>query len=159
VNSDEIILDMFAGIGPFPILIAKNKKTIIFAVDINKSAIEYMKENIQLNKLKGKIIPILRDINEVAKEKKKKKGIKFDRIIMNLPGTSYKYLDLAISMIKDDGIVHYYEFSNDYTQATQRIEKIANKYGLKSKILVNRKVKSSSPGMWHIVIDAKIVKK
>ncbi|MDR2966844.1 MAG: methyltransferase domain-containing protein [Methanobacteriaceae archaeon] len=160
VDSGEVILDMFAGIGPFPILIAKNKKVKIFAVDINESAIEYMKESIKLNKLKGEITPILGDINEIAKERFKKEGIKFDRIIMNLPGTSFEFLDLAISLIKNEGgIVHYYEFSDNYTEATLRIEKIANKYGMKSEVLASRKVKSRSPGMWHIVIDTKLVKK
>lgn len=159
VNNGEIILDMFAGIGPFPILIAKNKNVKIFAVDINKSAIKYMKENIQLNKLKGEVIPILGDINEVANEKFKKEAIEFDRIIMNLPGSSFEFLDLAISLTSNGGILHYYEFSDSYNKATQRIEKIANKYGMTSIILATRKVKSSSPGMWHIVIDAKIVNK
>jgi len=159
VSEDETILDMFAGIGPFPILIAKNTKVKIFAVDINTTAIEYMKENITLNRLKGEIIPILGDINEVSYEKFQKKRIKFDRIIMNLPGTSFKFLGLAISLIKSGGVIHYYEFSDSYSQASQRIEKIANDYGMKSKVLASRKVKSSSPGMWHIVIDAKITKK
>jgi tRNA (guanine37-N1)-methyltransferase len=159
VKDCETVLDMFAGIGPFPILIAKNKKVKIFAVDINKSAIEYMKENIQLNKLKGKIIPIFGDINEVAKKRFEKEEIKFDRIIMNLPGTSFEFLDLAISLIKDRGILHYYEFSDSYNKAIQRIEKIANKQGMVSEVLATRKVKSSSPGMWHVVVDNKIVKK
>lgn len=159
IKDGEIILDMFAGIGPFPILIAKNKKVKIFAVDINKSAIKYMKENIGLNKLKGELIPILGDINDIAKEKFKKEGIKFDRIIMNLPGTSFEFLDLAISLAKNGGIIHYYEFSDNYNQAIQRIEKIANKQKMLSEVLATRKVKSSSPGMWHIVVDVKIVKK
>jgi len=160
VNDNETILDMFAGIGPFPILIAKNKKVKIFAVDINKSAIEYMKENIQLNKLQGEIIPILGDINVVAKERFEKKEIKFDRIIMNLPRTSFEFLDLAISLIKEGrGIVHYYEFSDSYDQAIERIKKVSNNYGMTSEVLATRKVKSSSPGMWHIVVDVKLSKK
>ncbi|MCL2157145.1 MAG: class I SAM-dependent methyltransferase family protein [Methanobrevibacter sp.] len=158
VDDGEVILDMFSGIGPFPMLIAKDKIAKIFAVDINPSAIEYMKENINLNKLKGEIIPILGDINEVAIECFEKKGLKFDRIIMNLPGTSHEYLDLAISLIKDNGVIHYYEFSSDFNQASKRIEKIANEKGMKIEVLASRKVKSSSPGMWHIVLDVKLNK-
>ena len=87
VKDSETILDMFAGIGPFSILIAKDHNVNIYAVDINKVAIEYMEENIKLNKLKGKINPILGDISQITKEKFLKNNIKFDRIIMNLPGT------------------------------------------------------------------------
>lgn len=155
VENSEKILDMFAGIGPFPLLIAKNKKTEICAVDINEKAIEHMKENILINKLKGTIKPILGDINTIYLEKLKDNDIKFDRIIMNLPGTAYEYLELAISLIDDGGIIHYYEFSSDYNQAIERIEKIANKYNKDFKILETRKVKSSSPGMWHVVVDVK----
>ncbi len=158
VKDSEVILDMFAGIGPFPILIAKNRDVEIYAVDINPIAIKYMKENIQLNKLKGKITPINEDINQIVIEKFKKESIKFDRIIMNLPGSSSEFLDLAITLIKNNGVIHYYEFSDDYENGINKIKKIANKYDKTIEILNTRKVKSSSPGMWHVVIDAKIIK-
>ena len=48
VKDGEKILDMFCGIGPFPIVIAKNKNANITAVDINSDAIEYLDENIRL---------------------------------------------------------------------------------------------------------------
>jgi len=161
VKDRETILDMFAGIGSFPILIAKDRDVNIYAVDINKVAIKYMKENIELNKLKGKITPILGDINQIAKEKfmnKNNKNIKFDRIIMNLPGTAKEFLELAISLINNDGIIHYYEFSDDYDLAIERIKKVAKNYDKNVEVLATRKVKSSSPGQWHIVVDAKIKK-
>ena len=156
VKDGEIILDMFAGIGPFPILIAKNHNVDIYAADINKKAIEYMEENIKLNKLKGRITPILGDIEEIAKEKFFKSNMKFDRIIMNLPGTGKDFLNLAISLINDNGIIHYYEFSNSYETGIERIKKIANKHNREIEVLNTRKVKSSSPKEWHVVIDAKI---
>lgn len=156
VKENEVILDMFAGIGPFPIIIAKDKIVNIFAVDINEEAIKYMNENIKLNKLKGKITPILGDINEIAKEKFIKKDIKFDRIIMNLPGTGKDFLDLAISLLNDGGIIHYYEFSDSYESGTERIKKVAKSQNKEVEILATRKVKSSSPGQWHVVIDGKI---
>ena len=46
VNEGEKILDMFCGIGPFPIVIAREKDVEITAVDINESAIKYLDENI-----------------------------------------------------------------------------------------------------------------
>lgn len=147
---------MFAGIGPFPILIAKDRGANIYAVDINKEAIKYMKDNIELNKLKGKIIPILGDINQIAQEKFVKNNIKFDRIIMNLPGTAKDFLDLAILLVNDNGVIHYYEFSDGYDSAIERIKRIAKNYNKHAEVLTTRKVKSSSPGQWHIVVDAKI---
>ncbi|KZX15560.1 ribosomal RNA large subunit methyltransferase I [Methanobrevibacter cuticularis] len=155
VKDKEMVLDMFAGIGPFPILIAKRRDVEIYAVDINKSAILHMKENIHLNKLKGKIHPIHGDITQIAKNFKEK-NMKFDRIIMNLPGTAYEFLDLAILLMNNNGILHYYEFAENYDQGIERISKSALKYDKQLEILGSRKVKSSSPGQWHICIDAKI---
>ena len=94
VSDGEKILDMFCGIGPFPIVIARNKNVEIISVDINESAIKYLEENIRLNKLKGTIKPYCGDVREVSKSF----NCKFDRIIMNLPGLAYTFLDVAVDL-------------------------------------------------------------
>ena len=154
VKDGEKILDMFCGIGPFPIVIAKNKDVDITAVDINESAIQYLNENILLNKLKGRIETYCGDIREVSKSFK----TKFDRIIMNLPGLAYTFLDVSVDLIEDGGIINYYEFSDSYEQGIKRLEEACNKVGKEVEIIGARKVKSTSPGEWHIAIDAKIKK-
>ena len=154
VKDGEKILDMFCGIGPFPIVIARNKDVDITAVDINEAAIKYLDENIKLNKLKGNIESYCGDVREVSKGFK----TKFDRIIMNLPGLAYSFLDVAIDLIEDDGIINYYEFSDSYEQGIKRLNEAANSAGKKVEILNTRKVKSISPDEWHVSIDAKIKK-
>ncbi len=154
VENGEKILDMFCGIGPFPIVIAKNKDVDITAVDINESAIYYLDENIRLNKLKGNIETHCGDIREVSKSFK----TKFDRIIMNLPGLAYTFLDLSVDLIEDGGIINYYEFSDSYEQGINRIKEACDNAGKQFEIINTRKVKSTSPGEWHVAIDAKIKK-
>ena len=155
VKDGEKILDMFCGIGPFPIVIAKNKDVEITAVDINESAIKYLDENIKLNKLMGSIQTYCGDVREVSKTF----NSKFDRIIMNLPGLAYTFLDVAVNLIEDNGIINYYEFSDSYEQGKKRLKDAANEVDKKVEIINCRKVKSTSPGEWHIAIDAKISKK
>ena len=155
VEDGEKILDMFCGIGPFPIVIAKNKDVEITAVDINESAIKYLDENIKLNKLMGSIQTYCGDVREVSKTF----NSKFDRIIMNLPGLAYTFLDFAVDLIEDNGIINYYEFSDSYEQGKKRLKDAANEVDKKVEIINCRKVKSTSPGEWHIAIDAKISKK
>lgn len=152
VEDGEKILDMFCGIGPFPIVIAKNKDVEITAVDINKEAIKYLNENIKLNKLKGSIETYCGDIREVSKSFK----LKFDRIIMNLPGLAYTFLDIAVNLIEENGIINYYEFSDSYEQGIKRLQDACSEVGKEVEILNTRKVKSTSPGEWHVAIDAKI---
>ena len=154
VEDGERILDMFCGIGPFPIVIAKNKKVEITAVDINEAAIKYLNENIGLNKLKGSIKTYCGDVREVSKSF----NLKFDRIIMNLPGLAYTFLDVAVDLIEDDGIINYYEFSDSYEQGIKRLSDACAQAGCEVEIINTRKVKSTSPGEWHVAIDGKIKK-
>ena len=154
VKDGEKILDMFCGIGPYPIVIAKNKDVDITAVDINESAIKYLNENIKLNKLKGNIQAYCGDVREVSDGFK----TKFDRIIMNLPGLAYTFLDVSVNLIEDGGTINYYEFSDSYEQGIKRLESACKQVGKEVEIINTRKVKSTSPGEWHVAIDGKIKK-
>ncbi len=151
VKNGEIIVDMFTGAGPFPILIAREHNVKIYAIDINPEAYKYIKRNIELNKVQDKVIPILGDVRKVLKERE----IKADRIIMNLPGAAYLFLNYAFDYIKDGGIIHYYEFASDFNEVIKRIESAASPR--KVKILNKRKVKSKSPGIWHVGVDAQVI--
>jgi tRNA (guanine37-N1)-methyltransferase len=148
VSDGEVIVDLFAGVGPFSVNIARQKTVEIYAVDINPHAIYYLKRNMKLNKMKGRIIPVLGDAYQFLSEK----DVNADRIIMNLPGTACKYLEEAINSLKVGGTLHYYEFSSDYQNPIKRIKEASRKRDV--TILNKRKVKSSSPGTWHIGIDA-----
>lgn len=55
-----------------------------------------------------------------------------------------------------NGLFIITRFSDGYESAIKRIEKIAKKQNKNFKILNTRKVKSSSPKEWHIVVDAQI---
>lgn len=154
VNDGENILDMFCGIGPFPIVIARNNDVSIMGVDINENAIKYFEENIRLNKVKN-VEAICGDAREISKSFK----IKYDRIIMNLPGLAYDFLDVAMNLIEDGGIINYYEFSDGYEQGQKRLIDAALKEDKNVEIINTRKVKSTSPGEWHVAIDARITPK
>jgi len=153
VADGELIIDMFTGVGPFAINIARRShlpSVKIYAIDINPSAIHYLKENIKLNKVQGKINPLLGDVAEVLKDL----DVKADRIIMNLPGTASDFLPVAVEHLKSGGILNYYQFSRDYEDPIKRIEESAHPRQV--EVLGKRKVKSRSPGVWHVAIDARI---
>ena len=150
VMDNEHIVDMFTRIGPFSISIAKEHAVKIYAIDINPDAYKYLKENIKLNKLKGTVIPLLGDVDEVLKGL----NLKSDRIIMNLPGTAWSFLDIAIKSLKSGGVLHYYEFASEYQIPIDKI--IETAYPRKVEVINCRKVKSKSPGIWHMGIDARI---
>lgn len=150
VKNHETIIDFFAGIGSFPISIAHVKDVKIYSVDINPEAYKYVNENIKLNRLIGEVIPIEGDIRKVINDLPLA-----DRIIMNLPGTAKDFLDVAVNHLKSGGILNYYEFSSDYDTVLKRVEDVA--YPRETEVLDIRKVKSQSPGVWHVGLSIRIL--
>ncbi|PKL68609.1 MAG: class I SAM-dependent methyltransferase family protein [Methanobacteriales archaeon HGW-Methanobacteriales-1] len=150
VKDGEIIVDMFCGVGPFVMDISRRREVLIYAIDINPDAIHYLKKNMELNHVEEKVVPILGDVCQVLSEH----DISADRVIMNLPGTAYEFLDKAMELIKPGGIINYYEFSSDFDTPIQRIIDAAGPREV--EILNKRHVKSRSPGVWHMGIDARI---
>jgi tRNA (guanine37-N1)-methyltransferase len=159
VREGETIIDMFAGVGPFSILIAKMHANVrVYAIDINPDAIEYLEKNIYVNEVYGKVAPVLGDAREVIENKLK--GLA-DRVIMNLPEKSMEYIDAAcVALKKSGGIIHYYRFA-DGPHAAENVKNELIKAIEMSRrnveaVLLERVVKEVAPFKWQIVIDAKV---
>lgn len=105
VGEGECVLDMFAGVGPFSILIArKHPSTIVYAVEKNPTAYSYLIENIRLNKVEKRVKPFCGDAAEIVPQLDKQ----FNRVIMNLPHQSLKYLPTALPKCVSDAVIHLY---------------------------------------------------
>ena len=153
IKKNEIILDMFAGIGYFSLGIAKHHPDAkIYAVEKNPIAFKYLRENIKLNKIKN-IIPILDD----NRDKKLREEIpKVDRIIMGYIPATEKFLPVALNYIKNNGIINFhntYKKEELWDFAEEQIRNIIESYGFKLKILQKKKVKSFAPKIYHVVMD------
>ena len=163
----ETVMVMFAGAGPYGMLIAAKNPEIsrVYQVEINPHGIEYMKRSIVMNKLGHKITPILGD---ARKECKRLFG-QIDRVLTPLPRKSHEFLDTAIALLKPKGILHFYTIGHHdkgltnkeadkqlYSEAISRLESECEKASKKLKILDKRKVLPFSPGTWKICIDCKI---
>src|SRR3989337_2018825 len=67
IKKNDEVLVMFAGVAPFPIVIAKNSKAkVVYSNEINREANKYAELNIELNKLKGKVVLLPGDIKRVT---------------------------------------------------------------------------------------------
>ena len=108
VKSGEIVFDTFTGVGSFAIHIAKKTNAKVYATDINPHAIDALKKSLNLNKLKGTIIPLTLNAREAAETLLKNQA---DRIIMNLPEKAHEYIEVACTALKEKGgIIHFYTF-------------------------------------------------
>ncbi len=157
VQPNEIVLDMFAGVGPYSILIArKQPTTIVHAVDTNPSAYRFLVSNILVNRVHSNTRALLGDVREIVKSSML--GIA-DRAIMNLPGKAEDYVDVAcLSLRKRGGVIHFYSFeetehSQDSALArlSERVE--ASDRTIKS-VLATRVVKEIAPCRVQVAVDA-----
>jgi len=159
VFSDEVIVDMFAGVGQFSIPIAVHSKPRkIFSIELNPLAYRYFLENIFLNNVDHIIYPIQGDSKEIVPKLLKRKA---DRIIMGYVEKTQEFLEAAMTGIKNTGgIIHYhnvYKINDIFQKPIREIESAATKSGREVKRIIHRRiVKSYGPGLVHVVIDAKI---
>jgi tRNA (guanine37-N1)-methyltransferase len=111
VKKGEYVFDMFAGVGPYSILIGKTQRNSrIYSVDINPDAFRYLEHNILLNRVADRVVPILGDAGQLAA--RDLQGT-VDRVIMNLPSESNRFLEAAVQALKEEGgIIHYYMFAS-----------------------------------------------
>ncbi len=155
VQPHENVMDMFAGVGPFTIPIAKRARHVA-AVDINPHAVEYLRENLQLNHVDN-VTVMEADAHDVVKDY----ANWADRIIMNLPHSAQEFVDDAVEIIRSGGTIHYYDIRLEddlYDGAEKEIGRRAEPHGAAVEVLVRRNVRSYSPGRCNIVLDVRIKK-
>lgn len=151
VEDDEVVLDMFAGIGYFsiPIGVHSNAKQI-YSIEINPNSYFYLNENIKLNKLDN-VTPILGDCKIHAPK------YKADRIVMGYVKTTHHYLDVAINSLNEGGILHYHETVPEKLMKTRPVDRIISQADNRDvEILKINKIKKYAPGVEHVVVDARI---
>jgi tRNA (guanine37-N1)-methyltransferase len=106
VGDNEIIVNMFAGVGTYSVVIARTNKTCrVYSIDSNLAASELDKINAKLNKVHDRIVSICGDASEVIKEQLVGQA---DRVLMPLPERAREFIEPAVLALKPQGIVHYF---------------------------------------------------
>jgi len=160
VQPSECVVDMFAGVGPFSILIAKRLDDVqIHAIDANPEAAKLIGENARMNKVQDRIrvwagdsrVVVENNLSDVA-----------TRVIMNHPSQAREFLGTACEALRHDGgVVHYYTFADGLdseSNAGKELRAALDNSGWKiEKTLETRKVRGVAPMKWQIAIDAKLV--
>ncbi len=163
VQPNEVIVNMFSGVGCYSILIAKHSEAEkIYSIDINSVAIEYMRENIRLNRVEGRVVPILGDAKRVIEKKLRNAS---NRVLMPLPEKAYEYLDCAVLTLKPvAGWIHCYAFEHAKKHENP-IEKVKAKvYAKLQKLSVGfevpfgRVVRTIGPNWYQVVVDIMVKK-
>jgi len=158
IKDDEVVVNMFAGVGMFSVMAAKKKRCTVYSIDINPTASRLCEKNIQANKLIGKIISINGEASQIIKEQLQNKS---DRTLMLLPERSDEFLESAINATKNGGIIHYY--SHIHADKKSDAGRLSEKHFLQvtpvnADILGSKIVRPVGPRYYQTVVDVRIKK-
>ena len=161
------VLVMFAGVGPYSVVIAKKSKAEkVFSNEINKEANKYVKLNIELNNVKNKVILLNGNIKNVTN--KVKRGLrvnnekipqKFDYIVMPRPRLKESFLKEAFMLSKKGTIIFYYDFCQEKEKydIVRKIEDEAKKARKKIKILKIKTAGEIAPYKIRVRVDFRVI--
>ncbi len=162
VKDGERILNMYAGAGFFSIHAACRKDVeAAYSIDLNPYAFRYMVENVRLNHVEDKVVPILGEAYTTT--------IKFfrssvDRVLMPLPEKALEHLPAAVRALDEKGIIHVYlhvaasSSSEALSKARLMISGILRRYVVGYRFEYSRIVRTVGPREYQVVVDVHVVK-
>lgn len=162
VQPDEVVVNMFAGVGCFSIILAKHSDAErIYSVDLNPVAIHYMRENILLNRVEGSVVAIQGDARKTIEGGLREVA---DRVLIPLPEKACEYLDCALLALKPaGGWVHYYSFEHarkdedPIGKTKEKVTKRLEGMQISFEVPFGRIIRATGPRWYQTVLDIKIL--
>jgi tRNA (guanine37-N1)-methyltransferase len=161
IQRGEAVLNMFAGVGCYSISIAKHSQPRkVYSVDVNPSAVQYLRENIRLNRVADVVVPVQGDAKGVTEQELRNVA---DRVLMPLPERAYEYLDYAVLALKPmGGWIHYYGFEhanrneNPVAKAEARVSEKMCRLCREFQVAFGRTVRPIGPRWYQVVLDIRV---
>ncbi|CAN1326735.1 tRNA wybutosine-synthesizing protein 2/3/4 [Linum perenne] len=156
---DEVVVDLFAGIGYFVLpFLVRAKAKLVYACEWNPKAVEALKRNLELNSVSDRCVVLegdnrLKAPTEVA-----------DRVCLGLIPTSEGSWETAIKALKKEGgILHVHGNVKDSEEATwtqhvvTSLDNIAKSEGRSWEVVAEHveRVKWYAPHIRHVVVDVR----
>ncbi len=161
VQPNECVVDMFTGVAPFPVMIARfAQPSRIIAVDKNREAVKLARKNIVQNKVLD-IVDVFFEDAACVESVMKKNQRKADRIIMNLPFQSYHFFPYALHIMNNTCMIHYYEVLQEekITSRIQDLIQLATEEQVSIQKTKVHRIKTYAPREFYIGIDITAQKK
>lgn len=150
VKDGEVVVDMFSGVGPFAIMIARfARPSIVYAMDLNPRAVELMRENLLLNRASG-VVPLEGDARDLIYSLPRA-----DRVIMNLPHSAIDFFADALGQLKEGGVIHLYHICEreDLPTVLEELCMQARDMGVELKVLRSEELRTYSPSASVFSVD------
>lgn len=152
IRKKDDVLVMFAGVGPFAVVIAKKASRVV-AIELSRQCNKYARENIKLNKLHNLEL-IQGDV------KKKVKGLgKFEHVVMPRPNLKETFLKQAFLASKKNTMVYYYCFGKQdkLGKLIEEVYKKSRESKKKIKVLKVKKAGDIAPYKHRYRVDFKVL--
>lgn len=161
VKGGEIVVNMFAGVGCFSIIIAKTaSQSKVYSIDVNPTAFSCMQENVTINHVYDKVLPLLGDAKDIIQTQLQ--GVA-DRVLMPLPEKALEYLPYALSALKKTGgWIHYYDFQHapgkeDPVEKTKlKVAEKLDSIGACYVFANSRVMRPTGPNWYQTVLDIQV---
>jgi tRNA (guanine37-N1)-methyltransferase len=163
VETNEVVVNMFAGVGCYSITIAKHSAVArVYSIDINPTAVKYTRENVLLNKVVDKVIAIEGDARSIIEGQLESSA---NRVLMPLPERAAGFLDSALLALKPrGGWIHYYGFEHASKEedpiakakakAESRLHRAA-----RFEMPLARMVRQTGPNWYQVAVDILVKEK
>ncbi|CUX77983.1 tRNA methylase Trm12p Wyeosine biosynthesis [Thermococcus chitonophagus] len=152
---DELVVDMFAGVGHLSLPIAVHCKARVIAIEKDPYTFKFLVENIHLNKVQDRMTAYNMDNRDFPG-----KDIA-DRILMGYVVKTHEFIPKALEIAKNEAIIHYHNTVPEKLMPREPLEtfkKIAREHGYEVEKLNELKIKRYAPGVWHVVLDLRVYK-
>ncbi len=153
VKRGEVVVDMFSGVGPFVVMIARYAfPKRVYAIDKNKDAARFAVWNVVHNKVQDCVKVVWADAGDISNILG---GVRGDRVIMNLPFGGFDFVSNVFSIANNRCVVHYYEVLRE-EMVEVRIEElkdVAKNMGFFISDVVVRRIKSYAPYEFYMCFD------
>jgi tRNA (guanine37-N1)-methyltransferase len=158
VSPGERVVNFFAGVGSFSIMIARHSRpATIYSIDINPAAIRYHSLNNKLNAVRDTIDLICGDANRLVMTSLVGQA---NRVLLPLPELALESLPIAKSALKNgNGIVHCYVFidskcrSDAGKQALSKLGPMLRSLGAMEENVEVHTIRSVGPHRYQVCLD------
>ncbi|KAL0222619.1 hypothetical protein RCL1_002473 [Eukaryota sp. TZLM3-RCL] len=153
IPPNSVVADVFCGVGPFAIPLAKNNCTV-HANDLNPDSISALNENIKLNKIGEQIIVSNKDGKLFIKEMLELPTIPL-HFVLNLPASSLDFLHVFKDFLPLSELptIHVYYFSRSENPCNDVINQINEIFEFSVDVVDSLVVRDVAPCKKMVRID------
>lgn len=158
VNTGESVLNMFAGVGTFSVVMAKKKALKVVNIDSNLDAYILSVINSKINGVQQQIESLHGDARNLLQSKGYLNN--FDRILLPLPEKAHEFLDVALSCLKPSGgVLHFFSHiksdtkKNVVLESEKYISRLFSEHACDYQISHTQIVRDVAPRVYQTVTD------